>query len=129
MRLSGKTVLVTGASKGIGRSIAIGAAREGADVFVNFNSDEAGAEETAAEIRRLGRAAWTVQADIRRPERIAAMFNLVRGEGRGLGVLVNNSAITGWTPLFETTVEQWDAVMETNLRGTFFCALEAARIM
>lgn len=129
MRLKGKVVLITGASKGIGRSIALGAAREGADVFVNFNSDEAGAAETAGEIRRLGRAAWTVRADIRRPEQIVAMFAFVRNEAPALGVIVNNAAITGWTTLFETTVEQWDAVVETNLRGTFFCALEAARLM
>ncbi len=129
MRLKDKIVLVTGASKGIGRAIAIGAAREGADVFVNFNTDEAGAAEVASAIRALGRRAWTVRANIRWPKQIASMFEFLRREAGLLHVLINNAAITGWTPLFQTTVEQWDAVIETNLRGTFFCSLEAARIM
>jgi NAD(P)-dependent dehydrogenase (short-subunit alcohol dehydrogenase family) len=129
MRLEGKVVLVTGASKGIGRAIAVGMAREGADVFVNYNRDEAGAEEAARDIRAAGRRAWTVRADIRHPEQIRAMFNFLRSQVPALHVLVNNAAITGWTPLFEITVEKWDAVIETNLRGTFFCSLEAARWM
>lgn len=129
MKLESKVVLVTGASKGIGRAIALGMAREGADVFLNYNTDAAGAAEAAQTIRGWGRRAWTVQANIRCPAEIQAMFALVRREVPRLDVLVNNAAVTGWTPLFETTVEQWDAVIETNLRGTFFCALEAARMM
>lgn len=127
--LTDRVVLVTGASKGIGRSIALGAAREGAGVFVNFNSDQAGADAVVGEIQALGQPAWAVQADIRRPEDIHALFEFVRGRVPALHALVNNAAITGWTPLFETTVEVWDQVVETNLRGTFFCALEAARMM
>jgi len=129
MRLENKVVLITGASKGIGRALAVGMAREGADVFVNYNSDADGAEQTAQAVRNAGRRAWTVQADVRSPEQIRAMFRFLRGEVPALDAAVNNAAVTGWTPLFETTAEKWDAVIETNLRGTFFCSLEAARWM
>jgi NAD(P)-dependent dehydrogenase (short-subunit alcohol dehydrogenase family) len=126
MRLENKVVLITGASKGIGRALAVGMAREGADVFVNYNSDAAGAEQTAQAVRSAGRRAWTVQADVRSPEQIRATFRFVRSEVPALGAVVNKAAVTGGTPLFEITVEKWDAVIETNLRGTFFCSLEAA---
>jgi glucose 1-dehydrogenase len=128
-RLNGKVVLVTGASKGIGRSIALGMGREGADVFVNYNTDGGGARQVCDEIRRMGRRAWLVQADIREPGNIRRMFEYARSEVRALDALINNAAVTGWTPLFDITVEKWDAVVETNLRGTFFCSLEAARWM
>ncbi len=129
MRLENKVVLITGASKGIGKAIALGMAREGADVFLNYNLDAKGAEEAAHRIRELGRRAWTVRADLRSPAQIEAMFEYLRRETPVLNVLVNNAAITGWTPLFEITVEKWDAVIETNLRGTFFTSLHAARWM
>lgn len=129
MKLRDKVVLVTGASKGIGRAIALGAAREGADLFLNYHTDAQGAEEVASLARRLGRRAWIVRADIRHPEQIRSMFEGVRREVAALHVLINNAAVTGWTPLFEVTVEKWDAVIETNLRGTFLCSLEAARMM
>lgn len=129
MRLAGKTVLVTGASKGIGSAIAIGCAREGADVFLNYNTDRAGAEAAAEAVSAARRKAWVLHADLRRPEDIFGMFEAARREAPVLHALINNAGVTGWTPLFEITVERWDAVVETNLRGTFFCSLEAARWM
>jgi NAD(P)-dependent dehydrogenase (short-subunit alcohol dehydrogenase family) len=129
MRLADRNIVVTGASKGIGRAIALGAAREGANVFVNYCTDAAGAAAVTAAIREMGRQSWNVQADIRCPEDIRRMFAFARGEVAGLHAVINNAAVTGWTPLFETTVEKWDAVLETNLRGTFFSCLEAARWM
>ncbi len=128
-RLRGAVVLVTGASKGIGRSLALGAAGEGADVIVNYNSDARSGEQVRDEILAMGRRAWAVQADIRKPDHIGRMFEFARAQAAKLDVLINNAAITGWTPLFETTAEMWDAVIETNLRGTFLCSLEAARWM
>ncbi len=129
MKLQNKKALVTGASKGIGAAIALGFAREGADVAVNYNSDEAGAEETAEKIRALGRQAITVKADIGNTDEVFAMFREIKDEFGTLDVLVNNAGVTGWTDLFNITPEKWDFVVGTNLRGTFFCSLEAARMM
>lgn len=129
MQLSDRKALVTGASKGIGRSIALGLARAGADVCVHYGADASGAAATAEGIRALGRKAWASGADLRRVDQIAALFERVRREFGRLDVLVNNAALTGWTSLFEITEERWDRVVDTNLKGTFFCSLEAARIM
>jgi len=129
MRLKDKTVLVTGASKGIGRTLALGMAQEGAHVIVNYCNYKAGAEAVVKEIRALGRQAFAVQSDIAKVRDIQRMFQNVRRRFKKLDVLVNNAGITGWTELFSTTEKQWDQVLDTNLKGTFFCTLEAARWM
>lgn len=129
MRLLDKTVLVTGASKGIGHALAIGCAREGAHVIVNYNTDRAGAEEAVAAIRQLGRQAIALKANLGRVGEIQRMFARVRRRFSRLDVLINNAGLTGWSTLFETTEPQWDQVLDTNLKGTFFCSLEAARWM
>ena len=129
MRLLNKTVLVTGSSKGIGRALAVGMGREGADVIVNYNTDLQGARSTVEEIHKLGRKSIAIPADIGVVAEIQAMFRKVVQEFDKLDVLINNAGVTGWTSLFEITEEKWDRVIDTNLKGTFFCSLEAARIM
>lgn len=129
MKLSGKTVLITGASKGIGRVLALGCAREGADLILNYHSDRQGAEETAAGIQALGRRALCVCADVGRVPQIEAMFATAREHFPRLDVLINNAGLTGWASFFDTTEEKWDVVLDTNLKGTFFCSLEAAKWM
>lgn len=129
MRLQDKVVVVTGSSKGIGRAIALGVAAEGAHVVVNFQSDAAGAEEVVRQIRDLQRRAVAVQADISRLSDIRLLMDVAGKEFGRLDVLVNNAGITGWTSLFEVTEEKWDQVLDTNLKGTFFCSLEAAKMM
>lgn len=129
MKLKDKVVLVTGASKGIGSSIAVGAAKEGAHVAVNYNTDEKGAFAVVEEIKKTGRKALAIKADIGKVSDILGMFEKVKEEFGRLDVLVNNAGVTGWTNLFEITEEKWDFVIDTNLKGTFFCSLEAARIM
>ncbi len=129
MRLSGKTVLITGASKGIGRALALGCAREGADVILNYNSDRAGADAAAAEIKALGRRTLVVRADLAKVAQIDRMFATARKHFARLDVLINNAGLTGWAGFFDTTEAKWDVVLDTNLKGTFFCSLAAARWM
>jgi NAD(P)-dependent dehydrogenase (short-subunit alcohol dehydrogenase family) len=127
--LSGRVALVTGASKGIGRAIAIGAAEAGADVVVNYCTDEAGASIAVDAITQCGRKAITAKADISRLADIHNMFQQIRDQFGRLDVLINNAGVTVWTDLLETTEEQWDHCLDTNLKGTFFCSLAAARLM
>jgi NAD(P)-dependent dehydrogenase (short-subunit alcohol dehydrogenase family) len=128
-RCAGKTVLVTGAQRGIGRAIAVRFAEAGADVALNYLDDKAGAEAAAAEITALGRRATTLHADIAKPPDAR---RLVADAERALGpidVLVNNAGIFPRTPFLELTEDAWDAVLDTNLKSTFVCSQEAARRM
>jgi len=128
-RCSGKIVFVTGAQRGIGRSIALRFAAAGADVALNYLDDKAGAEAAAAEIIARGRRATTIGADIAKPEEAR---RLVADAERALGpvdVLVNNAAIFPRAPFLELTEDMWDAVLDTNLKSTFVCSQEAARRM
>jgi len=123
----GKTVLVTGAQRGIGRAIALKFAAAGADVALNFLDDKTAAESAAAEIVALGRRATTIAADIARPEEAR---RLVADAERALGpldILVNNAGIFPRAPFLELTEATWDAVLDTNLKATFVCAQEVAR--
>jgi NAD(P)-dependent dehydrogenase (short-subunit alcohol dehydrogenase family) len=102
---------------------------EGADLILNYNSDRAGALAVAAQIRELGRRTLVLKADIGKVGQIQRLFAKAREAFDHLDVLVNNAGITGWTSLFEITEEKWDGVIDTNLKGTFFCSLEAAKWM
>ncbi len=129
MTLAGTRALVTGGSKGIGAGIALALAREGADVAVNYRSDQAGAEEVAAQIRALGRKAAAIGADV---GKVADCQRLVREAADALGgldILVNNAGITLWENFFDTDEAHWDATLDTNLKSVFFCTQAAARIM
>src|SRR5437667_7610308 len=113
MRLKNKVVLVTGASKGIGRALALGMAREGADLIVNYHSDRNAATEVARQVSSLGQKAILAQGDISSLAQIERMFQKIRRDFGRLDVLINNAGVTGWTSLFEVTEEKWDAVMDT----------------
>lgn len=129
MRLTGKTVLISGASKGIGRALALGCARAGADILVNDKQHDAHARSLVAEIAALGRRAVFLRADISRVRDITRMFAAARKKFPRLDVLINNAGLTGWASFFDTTEAKWDVVLDTNLKGTFFCSLEAAKWM
>lgn len=127
--LADRIALVTGASKGIGQSIAIELAREGADVIINYNSDKDGALNTKSAIENLGRKVLVVQADISELCQIEHMFKLIKKDFKKLDILVNNAGIALWAPFFDITEEVWDKTINTNLKGVFFCSQMAAKIM
>jgi NAD(P)-dependent dehydrogenase (short-subunit alcohol dehydrogenase family) len=129
MLLEGKTALVTGAAKGVGRGIAIELAREGCDVAINDFTDSPGAEATAVQIRSMGRRAFSVLADVGVAAEVHRMFEAVLGQFPRLDILVNNAGIQTWKALLELEEREWDRVMATNLKGCFLCTQRAARHM
>jgi NAD(P)-dependent dehydrogenase (short-subunit alcohol dehydrogenase family) len=127
--LNGKTALVTGASKGVGKGIALELARAGCDVAVNYRSDRPGAEAVAAEIEALGRRAFAIYADVGRAAEVAAMFDEVFRRFARLHIHVNNAGVQTLRPLLELEEEGWDRVIDTNLKGCFLCTQRAGRHM
>ena len=119
MKLEGKKALVTGASRGIGRAIALALAAEGADVVVNYAGSEAAAKEVAAEIEAMGRKAFVVQADISSNEAATAMVDEVVKEFGRIDILVNNAGITRDGLIMKMSEADYDAVLDTNLKGAF----------
>ena len=126
--LAGQKALVTGASKGLGQAMAIGFAKAGADVIVNYNTDLAGAKETAREIEKIGRKAVLFKADVSKEDEMQAMFAHALKEFGRLDICVPNSAIQLNAPVDEMTLDQWKRVIDVNLTGMFLAAREAIRI-
>jgi 3-oxoacyl-[acyl-carrier protein] reductase len=129
MELEGRTALVTGASRGIGRAIAIYLAELGAQVAVNYSSSEQRAIEVVEAIRGKGGRAIAIKADVSNPQEVEAMFEKVLNEFGDLHILVNNAGITRDALLIRMKQEDWDAVLDTNLKGVYNCSKAAARIM
>jgi NAD(P)-dependent dehydrogenase (short-subunit alcohol dehydrogenase family) len=127
--LESKVALVTGASKGVGKGIALELARAGAQVVVNYNRDGAGAEATVAEIRGIGREAFAVQADVGVAADVDRMFAQAIERFPRLELLVNNAGVQTWKPLLDLTEAEWDRTIDTNLKGCFLCTQRAARHM
>ena len=128
--LEGKKALVTGASSGIGRSIALRLASEGADIAVNYYPGaEADAQAVCAEIGALGREAAAFEADVTDPDACDAMVAAVVERFGTLDVLVNNAGITRDGLMVRMSDADWRAVIDTNLSGVFYCSRAAARVM
>jgi NAD(P)-dependent dehydrogenase (short-subunit alcohol dehydrogenase family) len=125
-----RAALVTGASRGIGKEIALELARNGWRVAINYYNDPTPlAEVTLGELRALGVDAVAIEADIRSPAQVATMFQeVVRRFGR-LDLLVNNAGVQTFKPLLEVTEEEWDLVLDTNLKGCFLCTQQAGLYM
>lgn len=126
--LNGQKALVTGASSGIGKAIAIALGHAGADVLVNYSSNEKEAKETVAEIERCGSRAIPWKADVSEEADVLKMFEAFEKEFGKLDILVNNAGLQKDAPIDEMTVEQWDRVINVNLRGQFLCAREAVKV-
>jgi 3-oxoacyl-[acyl-carrier protein] reductase len=124
--LTGRVALVTGASRGIGRAVAIELAGAGADVLVNYNTNQAAAESVVHEIEKLGRRAIAIQADVAKPEQIAFLFTT---ELAPVSVLVNNAGIARPQKLEEITEQDWDDLIDTNLKSCFLVTQAALPAM
>jgi glucose 1-dehydrogenase len=122
-----KTALVTGASKGIGRACALALAAAGARVVVNYRSDESGAREVVERIERGGGAASAFGADVGEEDAVRSLFVHARERFGRLDLLVNNAGIQRDADLIHMSLDDWQAVIRTNLQGQFLCAREAAR--
>ena len=127
--LSGKVALVTGGGRGIGRAIALTLAGYGADVAINYSGSKEAAEETAREIREMGRRVIAVWADISKEEACQELFSRVQQELGTVDILVNNAGITRDDLAVRMTEQEFDAVLDTNLKGTFFCMKLAGKQM
>ncbi|MGH7387877.1 MAG: SDR family NAD(P)-dependent oxidoreductase [Candidatus Rokuibacteriota bacterium] len=129
MRLTGKTALVTGAQQGIGKAIAVALARDGADVAINFLDDEAAAQRVAGQVRALGRRALIVQGDVSRRAEVEAMVARVVKELAPPDVVVNNAGVFPRVAFLEMRDQDWDHVLDINLKGSFLAAQAGARAM
>jgi NAD(P)-dependent dehydrogenase (short-subunit alcohol dehydrogenase family) len=129
VKLRGKTAIVTGASGGLGRGIALALAEAGCNVAVNYLDDLAGAESTVGELRACGVSAFHIQADVASSADVQKMLDAVLERTARIDILVNNAGVQVWSPLLDLSEEDWDWVIRTNLKGCFICTQHAARHM
>ncbi len=120
---------MTGASKGVGKGIALGLAAAGWDVVVNYHGDEKGARETAALVEKHRRRGWVARADVGDSRQVSAMFARVHKLAGRLDLLVNNAGVQTWSPLLKLREADWDRTIRTNLKGCFLCTQRAALLM
>ncbi len=129
MNLNGKVAVVTGASRGIGRTIALCLAERGADMVVSTDKNVDGLKNTASEIENLGRKVLSVKMDVCSLKQCDDMMKQARDTFGKIDIMVNNAGITSDTVLLRMKEEQWDKVIEVNLKGTFNCTRAVIRYM
>jgi len=129
MNLNQYKTLVTGASRGIGKAIAVELASNGADVAVNYHKNRGGASEVVDKIRDMGCKAIMIKADVSKERSVKRMIETTLREFNKIDVLVNNAGIIKRTPIEETSIDDWDRVMNVNLRGAFLCCINAGTHM
>lgn len=127
--LSGRVALVTGASRGIGRGVAVAFAAHGARVVVNHSKSSEQAEEVVQDIRRNGGEAIAIQADVSRRSEVKAMVDQILETYGRIDILMNNAGVAVDLPIDQMTDEAWDTVIDVNLRGTFLCSQLVAPVM
>lgn len=128
-RLEGQVAIVTGASRGIGRAVAIALATEGAKVVVNYAKSSQAADAVVAEIKGMGSEAIALQADVAQTEQVDALFSAVLEQWGRIDILVNNAGIARDTLLIRMKLEDWQAVIDLNLTGVFLCTKAASKVM
>lgn len=127
--LSGKLAVVTGASRGIGKAIALKLAEAGADVIIHARSKNDKLKDTAAKIEAMGRKAYMYCCDTSDTAQINAMFAEIKKDFGYIDIMVNNAAVLSRVPFLELDIDEWDRIMETNVRGYFLCSQNAAKLM
>ncbi len=129
MYLNNRVALITGSGRGIGKGIALHLAECGVDIVVNYRSSKQQALELVKQIQSMGRRALAIQADVSSVPEIHFMIDKIKDTFGTIDILVNNSAIDTMYSFFDITEENWDQVLDTNLKGSFFCAQACAREM
>jgi NAD(P)-dependent dehydrogenase (short-subunit alcohol dehydrogenase family) len=127
--LANQVALITGGSKRIGRSIALRLASDGADIIINYDSSKSEADSLVSELKGQGRRALAVQADVSQRADVQKLFAATENEFGRLDILVNNAGMFFAAKFEELTEEQWDHIMNVNLKSQFLCAQSAAPIM
>lgn len=126
MKLKDKVALVTGSSRGVGKSIALAFAKEGAKVMINYTSNEKAANEVLETIQKMGGQAKVFKADVAKKAEAQALVQATVDAFGGLDILVNNAGFTRPAMMLKMTEEQWDAVVDIHLKGAWLCAQAAA---
>jgi 3-oxoacyl-[acyl-carrier protein] reductase len=129
MRLKDKIALVTGSSRGVGRAVALGYAKEGAKVVVNYTSNETAANQVVAAIEEMGTRAIAVKADVAVKSDAAHLVQTAVETFGGIDILVNNAGFTRPSLMLKMAEDQWDQVVDIHLKGAFLCAQAAAQHM
>ncbi|WP_279222263.1 3-oxoacyl-[acyl-carrier-protein] reductase [Anaerophilus nitritogenes] len=129
MRLEGKTAIVTGGSRGIGKAIALKLADLGANIVVNYTSNPQKAEEVVEEIKKIGREAIALKADVSNSEEVAEFIKEVESKFESIDILINNAGITKDNLLMRMKEEDWDQVISINLKGTYNCTKAVTKKM
>jgi 3-oxoacyl-[acyl-carrier protein] reductase len=129
MLLKDKAGIVTGSSHGIGRAIAVGLAAEGATVLVNYHKSEEAAENVVSEIRKAGGTALPFRADVSKKREVEEMVAFALNRFGKIDFLINNAGLSTRTRVEDMTEEEWDLVLDTNLKGTFLCSQAVIQTM
>lgn len=129
MEIKGRTALVTGGAKRVGREIALTLARKGANVLLHYNTSKVQAEATASEVRKLGVDCVTLHADLSKPADIQSLVFEIKSRHLSVDLLINNASLFFKTPAGSVSEDDWDKLMDANLKGPFLLSVEFARTM
>ncbi len=129
MKLDSKIALVTGSSRGVGKAVALGFAKNGADLVINYTSNQEAADSVVSEIQSMGRKAIAVKADVAALSDVNDLVNAAVDTFGRLDILVNNAGFTRPAMMVKMSEEQWDQVVDIHLKGAFMCSQAAARHM
>ncbi|MBI2486414.1 MAG: 3-oxoacyl-ACP reductase FabG [Deltaproteobacteria bacterium] len=129
MDIKNKVALVTGGAKRVGRTIALELAEHGANLVINYNSSKKEADEIVELIRKTGRKAIAVKADVSKADEVAKLVDVALNKFERVDILMNNAAIFFKTPFLEITEEDWDLFMNVNLKSAFLCSQKVAKVM